>query len=307
LLLLPVLLQDGPGQLSWAGIVIGVEAAIATNLVIGYSGQFAILSGAMMGVGAFSAIVLLRWGVWFGVALLVAASSAGFLGLLFSFVLRDLAGLYLALASVGLSQAVSLVMLRWTTVTGGSGGSPVPLASLTGGVGQVAPTVLYVLVAALTGTTLFVSLRIVTSQWGRVLKAMNSNPTAARACGVNLEHTKRTVLIVGCFVWGLAGGMYALWAGYVSPDDFALGTSVRHLTMIVVGGMGTYLGPILGGLVIGGVSALSPISGSFQPLVYAALIFSVMLFFRGAGLLALIASFGDALRRTRARMGRRPQ
>jgi branched-chain amino acid transport system permease protein len=93
----------------------------------------------------------------------------------------------------------------------------------------------------------------------------------------------------------------------VSPDDFALGTSVRHLTMIVVGGMGTYLGPILGGLVIGGVSALSPISGSFQPLVYAALIFSVMLFFRGAGLLALIASFGDALRRTRARMGRRPQ
>lgn len=261
-------------------IVVLVIIAVGYNLVVGYSGQFVVFSAAMVGIGAYAMAYLLghNWG-W--VAAMVAATAmTGAIGYVVGALTGRFRGVYLALVSVGLAEAVTIVLENWAPVTGGETGLSVPTISL-GGSAPPSATSLYILVLVLAAISILIYWRLTSSQWGRNLRALSFHPIAATSAGINVAAAKRTAVGIGGLFWGLAGALSALAAGYLSPDDYGLSVSTTHLAMIVIGGLGSFAGPILGAVTLGGLTDLLKFSGGLSTLIYAAILYLVVLFVPG--------------------------
>jgi len=276
-LLLPYLLGPVP-LFKVTSVVLLILVAIGYNLIIGYAGQFVVVSAAVMGVGAYAtAFFMGHWGLAVLPAILLAACLSGGLGALTGLLTVRLSGIYLALMSVGLAEAAGIVMERWTAVTGGENGLAVTGISIAGQ-SPPSPVAMYTLVLVFTALGILVSWLLVSGQWGRLLKAVAHNELAARSAGIDVEATKRTVLVVGFFYFGLAGGLSAIVNGFLAPDDFSLTVAINHLAMVVIGGMGTFIGPILGAIVVGGIPQLLSFSKGYETVLFAAAVFFVVIF-----------------------------
>jgi branched-chain amino acid transport system permease protein len=276
-LLLPYLLGPVP-LFKVTGVVLLILVAIGYNLITGYAGQFIVVSAAVMGVGAYAtAFFLGRWNIPVLPAVLLASCLSSALGALTGMLTVRLSGIYLALMSVGLAQAAVIAMQRWTSVTGGENGLPVNNVSIAGQ-SPPSPVGMYTVVLVATVLGLIVSWRLVSGQWGRLLKAVAHNELAARSAGIDVEATKRTVLVVGFFYFGLAGSLSALLNRFLAPDDFNLTVAINHLAMLVIGGMGTFIGPVLGAIVVGGVPKVLTFSQGYQTVLFAIAVFVVVMF-----------------------------
>jgi branched-chain amino acid transport system permease protein len=263
-----------------SAVVVLVIIAVGYNLVIGYSGQFVVFSAAMVGVGAYGMAWLLEHGVAWPVAMVAVMVLTGVLGYVVGALAVRLRGVYLALASLGFAEAVGIVLNNWTSVTGGQNGLAVPTISL-GGSAPPSSSTLYTLVIVMTAASLLVSWRLTSSQWARNLTAVSYSEVAARAAGINVAGARRTAVGVGCVYWGLAGALSALLAGYLSPDDYGLTPTIQYLAMTVVGGLGTFAGPILGAVTLGSLPDILKFSAGLETLLFAVSLYVVVLLFPG--------------------------
>jgi branched-chain amino acid transport system permease protein len=258
--------------------------AVGLNVALGFAGLFSFAQGAFYGIGAYTSALLVTGagaGVWGGfVAAGVAAGLAGFvLGL---FTLR-LGGHYLAIATFAFQEIVVLVIRNWDAVTRGNQGitgvpAPPPLA-LPGLAPIAFATELpyYYLTLAVLAVAVALTARLRASRLGLELLAVRDDETAARALGVRALRLKIFAFTASAVLAGLAGSLFAHYVRNVSPETFGVAASFGVLVAVLVGGIGTILGPVLGGLVLTFLPEYLRAFHDYRLTIYGALLIVVII------------------------------
>ena len=229
--------------------------AIGLDLLIGQTGQFSLGHAGFFAIGAYtSALLTLRLGAPFVVALLVAGLVSAAVGFLLGLPALRLSGPYLAVATLGFGLAIPQLIVWQGSWTGGSSGlHGLPLASLPLGplsvVFRTDQDYYYLALAVLVVLTILAR-NIVRSHTGRAFNAIRDSELAARAMGVDLVRYKTTAFAVSALYAGIAGGLYAHLLHGISPEDFTVLLSVDFLTMVVLGGLGSVTGAVSGAFLL---------------------------------------------------------
>lgn len=248
----PFLFSGQPYVLRTSVIVLlYIVLALSLNIVLGFAGQLSIGHSAFYGVGAYvTALLMVNFNVSFWLALLVSAVVTGVFGFILGMPTLRLRGDYLAITTIGFGETVRLVLINWIDVTRGPAGIPgIPSPKIFNFVinNNTRYFYLILLIAAL---TVFVSHRLLHSRLGRGLIAVRDDEIAASAMGVNPTNLKVLAFILGAVFAGMAGSFFVTFIHYVNPDNFNYMESVVMLCMVVLGGVGSIPGVILGATVL---------------------------------------------------------
>ena len=234
--------------LCMSGIYVIVSLGI--NLLTGFSGQISLGHAAFYAIGAYaSAILTTKVGIpfWFAVPLsgLIAAIS----GLMIAFPAFRMSGLYLAIATMAFGFIVEEVIINWESMTNGTNGYSVLSPSI-GNFSFDSDQRYFYIVLTLTILMIFAAKNIIRSKTGRAFVAIRDSETAARITGINLERYKARAFGISAFYAGIGGSLLAHYTNFIGPDNFTIVHSIVFLAMIVVGGLGSIPGSILGGVFI---------------------------------------------------------
>jgi len=247
-----VLLFSAPRYLGnyWLGVanLIGITLIAATglNILIGYCGQLSIGHAGFIAVGAYTAAILTnRLELPFLVGLICAGFTAGLIGLIFGIPSVRVKGFYLAITTIAAQFIIIWVINHWSAVTGGFIGIKVPYAAIGGFVFQSEASQFYLIISIAVLATFFAK-NLARTRVGRAFIAIRDNDLAAEVMGINLFYYKLLAFFIGCFLAGIAGSLLAHWIGFVNAEQFSLVESILYIGMIIIGGLGTTLGPILG-------------------------------------------------------------
>jgi len=261
---------------------INVIMAVSLNLVTGCAGQLSLGHAAFMGIGAYTAaIVTLSWDVPFVLALISGSVSAAFFGLLLGLPTLRLRGDYLAIATLGFGEIIRVAILN-LEITGGAFGLR----------GIPKETNLPIAFTSAVAVCL-ASKRLTKSRFGRALTAIREDEVAARAVGINSTFYKVSAFVISASCAGIAGGLFAHWFRYLNPSSFAFAESIEVLSMVVLGGIGSPEGSVMGALVLTFVPeflrGLSSFVSQYRMLFYGALLV-IMMLIRPQGLVSADAS-----------------
>jgi len=234
----------------WLGVanLIGITliAAIGLNILVGYCGQLSIGHAGFIAVGAYTAAILTnRLELPFLVGLISAGFMAGFIGLIFGIPSVRVKGFYLAITTIAAQFIIIWVINHWSAVTGGFVGIKVPYASIGGFVFRSEASQFYLIMTIVVFCTFFAK-NLARTRVGRAFIAIRDNDLAAEVMGINLFYYKLLAFFIGCFLAGIAGALLAHWVGFMNAEQFSLIESILYIGMIIIGGLGTTLGPILG-------------------------------------------------------------
>jgi branched-chain amino acid transport system permease protein len=272
-------------------IAIASIVAMGLQLLLGGSGQLSIGQAAFYGIGAYtSALLTTKLGVPFPLALIGAGIAAAIASLLMVPITR-LTGPYLAVATLGFSILIYLVIKNEEWLTGGSYGFiGIPRAALFGYVLRD-PTYSYYLCVGVAALVYLVFARLEGTRFGRAVNAVRQDADAAAASGLRVTLLKSQCFVIAAFVAGLAGSLYAHEVRYLAPNDFTFWKSIEILIMVVIGGVGSLPGAVLGAAVVVGLPEILREIGDYRMLVFGAILMATMLFGEG-GLAALFAAVG---------------
>ena len=246
-MLAPLFLLNQFGTFQFAYVWALAIALIGLNVLTGYSGQISLGNGAFMAIGAYTtAILYFKLKVPYAWTILPAGLLAGLAGYAFGFPALKLSGLYLALATFALALSASPVIKNFGDLTHGHEGIVLPPAADPLGLGLTNEQWVYYL-SLIIAILLFLFARaMLGGSVGRALRAIRDSETAAAASGISLTYYKTLAFGVSAFYAGIAGSLFAIITAYVSPDSFDLPLSLSLLVGMVVGGLGTLAGPVLG-------------------------------------------------------------
>jgi branched-chain amino acid transport system permease protein len=278
--------------------LIGAILALGLQLLVGMAGLLSLGQGAFYGIGAYvSAELTLRFGVPFALAFLVAGIVAAITSLLLVPIVR-LPGSSLAVATLGFNIIVYLIILNEDWATGGSYGLlNVPPPRLFG-LEFKTERDLYFLILAVAALVYFALYRLTHSRFGRALRAISQDEDAARACGISIIRYKSKCFLVAAFTAGIAGSLYAHHARYLNPNDFTFNKSIEILIMVVVGGLGSLPGAVIGAIVVVLTPEFLRSSGELRLILFGALVVILMGVSRG-GIAGLASMFVDFMARCR--------
>jgi len=230
-----------------------VILGLGLNIVIGYGGLLHLGYAAFYAVGAYNyGLMYLYWGLQFWVALPLGAVSGVLCGILIGLPVLRLRGDYLAIVTLAFGEIVRLLLLNLSDFTKGAEGiAQIPRPAFFYELSlRVATNYLFYICAALVVFTVFVIRRLENSRIGRALEAMRDDEIAAQSMGISLTKNKLITFALGAFWAGLVGVILAAKTTYVNPGSFTLLESVMILVAVVLGGMGSIPGVILGGLIV---------------------------------------------------------
>jgi len=250
-----VLLLTSPLYLGnyWLGVanLIGITLIAATglNLLVGYCGQLSIGHAGFIAVGAYTSAVLTnRFELPFLVGLVCAGLMAGFIGLIFGLPSARVKGFYLAITTIAAQFIIIWVINHWS-LTGGFVGIKVPYASIAGFEFRSETSQFY-LIMGIAALCIFFAKNLARTKIGRAFIAIRDNDLAAEVMGINLLYYKLLAFFIGCFMAGIAGSLLAHWIGFLNAEQFSLTESILYIGMIIIGGLGTTIGPIFGVVLI---------------------------------------------------------
>ena len=288
-------------------ILIYVLLSIGLNILVGYTGQLAFANAAMFGIGAYgTGLLQVHFGWPFWLAFPSGALIATAVGLAISLPALRLRGLYLALSTLAFAQFTQWVFLNWEAVTFGAGGfktppisfAPLPISK---------PFGLYYLSLILVLVLFVLAQNLVQSRIGRAFVAVRDSDIAAESLGIDLLRYKALAFGISGFYAGIAGGLYSAMLNFVSPEGYDLFQMVIQKAMIIVGGLGSVAGSVLGaGSLVFILEALRKVKGA-QEIVFGAILVGFILFMPGG----IIGFLKDKVRGWeeplhRARRGRLP-
>lgn len=269
----------------WLGVLIVsmyfAMLACGWNLLAGYTGQFSLAPAAFAMLGGYTTALLafhLQVPIWLGLPL--AAVIPGLIGLLLGRVVLRLSGPYLALTTLSFAEIVRLVIYNSIDFTRGDQGLNVP-SLMDSRAGYY-----YVFVVALTAVMggIFLLLR---SRTGRFLQAIRDDEIGAASRGIDVVRYKTLAFLISCAICGFAGGLYGTFAQLVSPELGVVTQTGMVIAMVVIGGMGTLVGPLIGAVLVYVASELLRDVGNIQMIVFSLLVIIFARFFR-EGLWGLI-------------------
>jgi branched-chain amino acid transport system permease protein len=274
-------------------IMAGIFAvlALSLNLLLGYTGQLSLGHAAFFGIGAYaSALTTLKLGrsAWEGMAL--AAVLAGLSGWAIGRLALKLRGAYFVLVTISFAGVISLVSVNWMDLTNGPLGLPgIPSPEL-GPWSFRTKRAYYYLVLAAVALSYHVCRRLVDSRIGRALLALRENEALAESVGIDVTRYLVLAAVVSAAMAGLAGGLYAHYTRFVSPEVFLFTYTVTMVIMVVAGGKGTLAGPIVGALLFTALpeALREATSWQWQMLAYG-LILVLLVFFLPRGIVPTLS------------------
>lgn len=276
----------------WRGILVvcamNVLLALSLNLVLGYTGQLNLGQSGFFAIGAYVTTVLVKshgWNFW--LACMAAVGAAGIVGLLLAAFAVRLRGHYLGIASLGFAVITYQVLVNWEKVTEGVRGiygilPPPPIAIP--GLPEISfgnPVSLFYLVGGITLLVYILMDNLVRSPVGETLRAIREDEVSAASLGVNAAKWKAFAFGLGSAVAGLAGCFYPGFVGTLVPDAFNIVESFTMMAMVIVGGMGTMIGPVIGAVVLTFLPELLRSMGELRLMVYGLALTLVVLFMPG--------------------------
>lgn len=226
-----------------------VIATMGLNLTVGYAGQKSLGHAAFFGIGAYTVAILMKAGFSFWLGLPAAALICFFVGIALGFPALRVQTIYLAFATLGFNTAVWLVMRNEEWLTGGTFGiNNIARPSLAGFSleGNLAYYYFVLGTAVLLGALQWGLLR---SPWGKAFTALRDNPIRAESLGINTRSYTLLSFAIGAVYAGIAGALFASLVQFIEPAPFTVGASIMMYLMVVVGGPGYFLGPLLGSAV----------------------------------------------------------
>jgi branched-chain amino acid transport system permease protein len=225
--------------------------ALGLDLLLGWAGQFAFAHIAFFGIGTYATALLnVRLGIPFIIGMPIAAALAGLIGVLIGLPATRLRTVYLALATFAFAEGAQWVFNAWDKVTGGPDGLRISAPSVLGyrtGTDPSAFPVMASILALMIAATMYLT----TSKLGRAMCAIRESEHVAAASGVDVRATKVWAFAISAVYAGVAGGMFTLFQSFVNPDVFGFGLIVLLLSMIVVGGLGSIPGVLIGVALLG--------------------------------------------------------
>jgi branched-chain amino acid transport system permease protein len=274
--------------------------ACAFNLLLGFTGLLSFGHAAFFGFAAYVAGWLAKaQGLTPELAVLGGTAVGAFLGLVFGLIAIRRQGIYFAMVTLALSQMVFFVCLQAPFTGGEDGLQGVPRGSLFGVVSLVPDlTFYYVVLAVFVACFLFI-MRVVTSPFGQVLKMIRENEPRAISLGYEVDRYKLVVFVLSAALSGLAGSLKTIVMGFASLTDVHWSMSGEVILMSLLGGVGTFFGPVLGsGVVIGLQNLLADRVGAWVTVIIGVIFVVCVLAFR-KGIVGEIQAFRDR-RRVRA-------
>ncbi len=269
-------------------IFIGIYTllAVGLNLLMGYAGQVSLGHAAFFGIGAYtSGILTTQTHISPWLAILIGIIITSGVALLVGIPCLRLKGHYLAMATLGFGWIVYIVINNWKSVTQGSSGiTNIPNLSI--GPFQFSSDISrYYLVWGIVIIVLLLSANLVQSRVGRALRALHRSEDAAASLGVNIAWYKISVFVLSAAYASLAGSLYAHTVNYISPAPFGFIGSVEIVVMVVVGGMASIWGALIGAssitLLVEWLRALgqqNPKFQEFEIIAHGAILIIVMIF-----------------------------
>jgi branched-chain amino acid transport system permease protein len=227
-----------------------VMAGMGLNLTVGYAGQMSIGHAAFLGIGAYTAAILMKLGLPFFFVLPIAALNCFLVGLALGFPALRVQHHYLAFATLGFNVLVFLFLRNEEWLTGGTFGiSGIQRPSLAG-LSFDGAAAFYYFTLASTVVLALLLWWIVRSPWGRAFAALRDNPIRAESLGVNIMAYTLLAFAIGAAFAGIAGAYFAALVQFIEPGPFAVTTSLMMLLMVIVGGSGRFFGPMLGAAIV---------------------------------------------------------
>lgn len=263
-------------------ILVNVIVAIGLNLLSGYTNQLSFGHAGFLAIGAYTAAVLTirAPGLSVIVTLVLAGLFTAAIGLAFGVPCLRLGGLYLTMATLAFGFVITEAILNLDPLTRGADGLRVPAARL-GALALSTDAARYYLTAAVATVMVAAAVNLVRTRTGRAFLAIRESEIAAQASGVPVAAYKTLAFGLSAFYTGVAGGLFAFVVGFLSPDAFDVFLSVDFVVMIIVGGLGSVPGSIIGATVVtllhDGLAAFQ----NYRPLIFGAILIACMLFMPG--------------------------
>jgi branched-chain amino acid transport system permease protein len=231
-----------------------VHGMLALSIYITLAcGQLSLGNAAFMGIGAYTAALFtLKLNAPFAVSLLAGGMLPAFVALIIGVPTLRLSGVYLAMATLGFGEVVRVVFLNMD-ITGGSLG-----------LNNIPPkTELWMLMAVM-GVLIYFFLKLRTSRFGRALEAIREDEVAASVMGINTTWYKTWAFVIGAFIAGVAGGLNAHFTFFLSPREYGFDFAVDILTFAILGGTGTFWGPLVGSTILTILPEMIRFMGSYR-------------------------------------------
>ncbi len=214
-------------------------------LLVGFTGQISLGHAAFLAVGAYTEALMQAKGIPFFVSLPCAALFASVLGLIVGLPALRLKGIYLAIATLAFNVIVEEVITRWESLTGGNSGLHLKHIALFG-FDLEGDRSFYYLCLALTVLSVFAMLNLLRSPTGRAFVAIRDSEISASCMGVNLAKYKTLSFAISAALTGIGGALYAHKVSFISPEQFTLLQSIELVTIVILGGVGSIHGAVLG-------------------------------------------------------------
>jgi branched-chain amino acid transport system permease protein len=278
LVLLAFPLIASPFQLDLASqVLLASIGALSLMLLTGYAGQISLGHAGLIAAGAFTVGILFReTNAPFWITLPAAAVVGALLGVIFGLPSLRLRGLYLAVSTLALHFVVVYLGGEYESRRGFSTGIVIDPPTL-GGIAVTDPRAWYFILLAAAAATLLICANLLRARTGRAWRAIRSHETVAEALGIGIAGYKLLAFVISSAITAVAGALFAYYRGFVSVEAFSLFLTIQYLAMVIIGGMGSLLGALLGAafvtlfpyLIEGALLALPGAQG------YASLLFAV--------------------------------
>lgn len=273
-------------------MAINAIIVLGLNLLVGFAGQISMGHAGFLGIGAYASAVLPTHFDWH--PLLAMGAGALVTGLLAALVARPifkLKGHYLAMATLGLGIIINIVLRNEAALTGGPDGMPVPAMGLLG-FELSSDKHWYWVVALLLSVSVWASLNLINSPFGRALRALHGSEVASQVVGVNVVRYKVSIFVISAVFASVMGSITAHYVGFITPNFADFFHSIELITMVVIGGMASVYGSLVGAVLL---TALPQVLVSFEgwETVAFGVILMVCMIFMPKGLVpTLAAKFG---------------
>jgi len=265
----------------WTTSVWGVRLIMST-------GQLTLGHAAYMAVGAYASTLLtMKAGLSFWLAFPLAGMISSLIALLIGYPILRIKGVYFSIITFAFAEIIRLIIVHWPDVLGGYGGIPnIPPPQPIFSIRFTSRVPFYYLILAISLATYLFMVRIEKSRLGRIFSSIHESDTLAESIGINVMKYKMIAFCLGCFFAGLSGSFYAHYFNFTSPEFFTIWQSIYCLIFVIVGGVGSVLGPFLGSLFMTLVPEFLRVAKEYEPVVYAIILILIMFLLPG-GLVTL--------------------
>ena len=298
-LALPVLFPDNYYiTVVGATICTNIVLAVSLNLLMGYAGQISLGHAAFFGLGAYSSAVLtIKYGINPWLAMAAGAFMVASVSYVLSRPILKLKGHYLAMATLGLGIIVHILFVQADQLTGGPDGmSGLPDLSVMGYAINSDLRWYWTFAVFMLLSVLF-SLNIAQSRSGRALAAVHGSEIAAQMLGVDTAKVKSHIFVFSAVLACITGSLFAHQQNFVSPESFSFFFSIELVTMVVLGGLGSTFGAVIGAVLLSLLPEVLIVFEDFEVLIFGAILMTIMIFLPQGLFVAMEQAFFRVLNR----------